>query len=162
MRIIARTLEGARTKVGTGPSTASLGSMRGHRSIEDDCNGVLDVAWEEDATAWATNAGEVAAHHPLRTLSWLRMLAYNESGWLKRVRSRARPTRSALRDALRPALLPLPGATEMELNRLPLGGGVCRAPRPSASATPSKHFTNSQFLWPGEGGSSPDRCPSSR
>jgi|JI10StandDraft_1071094.scaffolds.fasta_scaffold235724_2 predicted transposase YbfD/YdcC len=95
--------------------------VRGHWSIENDCNWVLDVAWEEDTTAWATNAGQVATHHPLRTLSWLRMLAYNVLGWLLRVRLRSRPTWSALRDALRRVLLPIPSATEMELELLPLG-----------------------------------------
>lgn len=95
--------------------------VRGHWSIENDCNWVLDVAWEEDTRAWATNAGAVATHQPLRTLSWLRMLAYNVSGWLLRVRLRSRPTWSELRDALRRALCPVPNALEMELMLLPLG-----------------------------------------
>lgn len=95
--------------------------VRGHRSIESDCNWVLDVAWEEDTTAWATNAPAVPTHQPLRTLSWLRMLAYNVLGWLLRVRLRSRPTWSELRDALRRVLCPVPNALEMELMLLPLG-----------------------------------------
>lgn len=95
--------------------------VRGHWSIENDCNWVLDVAWEEDTTAWATNAAAVATHQPLRTLSWLRMLAYNVLGWLLRVRLRSRPPWSALRDALRRVLCPQPSAEEMELALLPLG-----------------------------------------
>ena len=75
--------------------------VRGHWSIENDCNWGLDVAWEEDTTAWSTNAAEVVTHQPLRTLSWLRMLAYNVLGWLLRVRLRSQPTWLELRDALR-------------------------------------------------------------
>ena len=89
-------------------------AVLGHWSIENDCNWVLDVAW-------ATNAAEVITHQPLRTLSWLRMLAYNVLGWLLRVRLRSRPTWLELRDALRRVLCPVPNAFEMELRLLPLG-----------------------------------------
>lgn len=97
--------------------------VRGHWSIENDCNWVLDVAWAEETTARPTITGQVATHHPLRTLSWLRKLAYNVLGWLLRVRLRSRPTWSALRDALRRVLRSIPSATEMELELLPLGSG---------------------------------------
>lgn len=98
-----------------------LAVVRGHWSIENDCNWVLDVAWQEDTTAWATNARAVAAHQPLRTLSWLRMLAYNVLGWLARVRLRSRPTWSELREALQRTLCPVPTELQMELWLLPLG-----------------------------------------
>jgi hypothetical protein len=95
--------------------------VRGHWGIENDCNWVLDVAWREDTTAWATNAPADPTHQPLRTLSWLRMLAYNVLGWLARVRLRSRPTWRALRDALRKALCSLPTALDLELAFAPLG-----------------------------------------
>ena len=98
-----------------------LAVVRGHWAIENDCNWALDVAWHEDTSAWATNAQEVAAHQPLRTLSWLRLLAYNVLGWLARVRLRSRPTWRALRDALWRVLCPLPTDAEMDLVLLPLG-----------------------------------------
>lgn len=95
--------------------------VRGHWAIENDCNWTLDVAWQEDTTAWATNAQAVATHQPLRVLSWLRMLAYNVLGWLARVRLRSRPTWGALREALRRVLCPLPTDLDLELAFLPLG-----------------------------------------
>lgn len=98
-----------------------LAVVRGHWAIENDCNWALDVAWHEDTTAWATNAKARAAHQPLRTLSWLRILAYNVLGWLARVRLRSRPTWRALRDALTRVLCPLPSATEMDLVLATLG-----------------------------------------
>lgn len=98
-----------------------LAVVRGHWAIENDCNWVLDVAWREDTTAWATNARASATHQPLRTLSWLRILAYNVLAWLARVRLRSRPTWRALREALRRMLCPLPSAVEMELVFAALG-----------------------------------------
>lgn len=89
--------------------------VREHWAIENDCNWVLDVVWEEDTTAWTTNAKEVPGHHPLQTLSWLRLLAYNLVGWLQRVRLRSHPTWAALRDALRRVLLPAPGELAVEV-----------------------------------------------
>lgn len=89
--------------------------VRGHWAIENDCNWVLDVVWREDTTAWATNAKAIPTHAPLRTLSWLRMLAYNVLGVLARVRLRSRPTWRALRDALRRVLCPLPSALDVDL-----------------------------------------------
>ncbi len=102
-------------------SAQILRVVRGHWAIENDCNWVLDVVWHEDTTAWATNAKAVATHQPLRTLSWLRMLAYNVVGWLARVRLRSRPTWRALRDALRRVLCPLPSVLDLELAFATLG-----------------------------------------
>jgi hypothetical protein len=89
--------------------------VRGHWGIENDCNWTLDVVWEEDTRAWATNAKAVWQHHPLQLLSWLRLLSYNVVGWLRRVRLRSHPTWAALRDALRRVLLPGPGDLDLEV-----------------------------------------------
>ncbi len=89
--------------------------VRGHWGVENDCNWTLDVAWEEDTTAWATNATAAPDQHPLQLLSWLRLLAYDVVGWLRSVRLRSRPTWGALRDALRRVLLPGPGALDLEV-----------------------------------------------
>lgn len=95
--------------------------VRGHWAIENDCNWTMDVVWKEDTTAWATNAKENPRHQPLRTLSWLRLLAYNVLGWLRSVRLRSRPKWSALRLVLYRLLCPLPTALEKELALAPLG-----------------------------------------
>lgn len=95
--------------------------VRGHWAIENDCNWTMDVVWKEDTTAWATNAKENPSHQPLRTLSWLRLLAYNVLGWLRSVRLRSRPKWSALRLVLYRLLCPLPTALEKELALAPLG-----------------------------------------
>ena len=95
--------------------------VRGHWAIENDCNWTMDVVWKEDITAWATNAKENPRHQPLRTLSWLRLLAYNVLGWLRSVRLRSRPKWSALRLVLYRLLCPLPTALEKELALAPLG-----------------------------------------
>jgi predicted transposase YbfD/YdcC len=98
-----------------------LDVVRRHWAIENDCNWVLDVVWREDTTAWARNAQHVAGHRPLRTLSWLRMLAYNVLTWLMRVRLRRRLTWSALREILTRLLAPLPTAAEIEVAFATLG-----------------------------------------
>jgi hypothetical protein len=73
------------------------------------------VVWEEDTRAWATNAKAMCEHHPLQLLSWLRLLSDNVVGWLRLVRLRSRPTWSALRDAPRGVLLPIPGTLALEV-----------------------------------------------
>lgn len=95
--------------------------VRGHWSIENDCNWVLDVVWEEDTRAWTTNTAEQVGHHPLQTLSWLRLLSYNVVGWLRRVRLRSHPTWKALREALIRVLLPGPSALDLEVYLATLG-----------------------------------------
>jgi hypothetical protein len=80
--------------------------VRGHWRIENDCNWVLDMEWEEDTSAWTRNRKAIAAHHPLQVQAWLRMLAYNVLSWLKRVRLRSHPSWPALRRALERVLLP--------------------------------------------------------
>jgi hypothetical protein len=95
--------------------------VRGHWGIENDCNWTLDVVWEEDTQAWATNAKAIESQHPLQLLSWLRLLSYNVVGWLRRVRLRSRPTWAALRDALRRVLLPGPGELDLEVYLALLG-----------------------------------------
>jgi len=86
--------------------------VRGHWRIENDCNWVLDMQWEEDTSAWTRNRKAVATHHPLQVQAWLRMLAYNVLGWLKRVRLRSHPSWPALQRALDRVLLPY--TTELE------------------------------------------------
>jgi hypothetical protein len=98
-----------------------LAVVRGHWGIENDCNWTLDVVWEEDTRAWATNAKAVHHQHPLQLLSWLRLLSYNVVGWLRRVRLRSHPTWAALRDALRRVLLPGPGELDLEVYFASLG-----------------------------------------
>mgnify|MGYP003337455533 FL=1 len=98
-----------------------LSVVRGHWGIENDCNWTLDVVWGEDTRAWSTNAKCVRGHHPLRLLSWLRLLGYNAVGWLRRVRLRSRPTWSELRDALKRVLLPAPGELDLEVYFATLG-----------------------------------------
>jgi hypothetical protein len=87
-------------------------AVRSHWRIENDCNWVLDMEWEEDTSAWTRNRKAVPDHHPLQVQAWLRMLAYNVLSWLKRVRLRSRPSWPALREALERVLLP--STTELE------------------------------------------------
>ena len=89
--------------------------VRGHWGIENDCNWTLDVVWQEDGTAWASNAAAAPDRHPLQLLSWLRLLAFNVVGWLRGVRLRSRPSWGELRDALRRVLLPGPGELDLEV-----------------------------------------------
>lgn len=86
--------------------------VRSHWRIENDCNWVLDMQWEEDTSAWARNRSANPDHHPLQVLAWLRMLSYNVVGWLKRVRLRCHPSWPELRRALERVLLPY--TTELE------------------------------------------------
>jgi len=83
--------------------------VRAHWGIENDCNWVVDVVWQEDTHAWTANKRCVAGHWPLRVLMWLRLLAYNLLTWLLRVHLRAtqchRLTWTQLRDALEQVLL---------------------------------------------------------
>jgi hypothetical protein len=87
----------------------------GRWGIENDCNWTLDVLWQEDRTAWASNAAAAPDRHPLQRLSWLRLLAFNAVGWLRGVRLRSRPSWGELRDALRRVLLPGPGELHLEV-----------------------------------------------
>jgi hypothetical protein len=86
--------------------------IRGHWRIENDCNWVLDMVWEEDTSAWTRNRKAVATHHPLQVQAWLRMLAYNVLSWLKRVRLRSHPSWPELQRALERVLLPF--TTDLE------------------------------------------------
>ena len=81
----------------------------------------MDTVWQEDTRAWSTNAPSLPGRHPLQLLSWLRLLAYNVTSWLRNVRLRRRPTWSSLRDALRRVLLPWPGELDLAVYFATLG-----------------------------------------
>ena len=81
-------------------------AVRAHWRIENDCNWVMDVIGGEDTSSWTSNAKAVAGHHPLQVQAWLRVIAYNVLGWLKRVRLRSHPSWPELLRALERVLLP--------------------------------------------------------
>ena len=81
-------------------------AVRAHWRIENDCNWVMDVIGGEDTSSWTNNRKAVAAHHPLQVQAWLRVIAYNVLGWLKRVRLRSHPSWPELLRALERVLLP--------------------------------------------------------
>jgi hypothetical protein len=87
-------------------------AVRAHWRIENDCNWVMDVIGGEDTASWTSNRKEVGRHHPLQVQAWLRVIAYNVLGWLKRVRLRSHPSWPELRRALERVLLPV--LTELE------------------------------------------------
>lgn len=103
----------------SGPQILTV--VRGHWHIENDCNWTMDTVWQEDTRAWSTNAPSLPGRHPLQLLSWLRLLAYNVTSWLRNVRLRRRPTWSSLRDALRRVLLPWPGELDLAVYFATLG-----------------------------------------
>ena len=93
----------------------ALRVVRGHWHIENDCNRTLDMVWMEDSRAWASNRKCRPDRAPLRTLAWLRLLAYDFVGWLRCVHLRVRLTWRDLLSLLALVLLPIPSTAFVEV-----------------------------------------------